>query len=400
MLFFIHKIDKVRRLGCPFRALWSLGLALILMFNTSCSSESETITTSQAGQPLTYFTSGDPLQIIEGAELDRESPFRIENLELFNNFGTLDLYRFVQNRAMGPTRPAQDDQKPPEKVTAVKKVRTHQFEKKTDTHYVYSNGSPEFDLDFTVVGDRLEWTGIYGQEIEPLHYSTSVEGDAFSLLGLYDDPSEGRVLVRIVFMRPAQTSTASRVFLEKVDDIFNYLFGPNVIAKWRGETKTILLCGPTASEYKTQVQASVDEWGLALENRLELKLETPAVYPPFSDLRSSCIYSVNQYIMDPRDNYVYFGLSVFSAYLPEARLLDSDIFIFEQEFAKLAPSPSSGFLKGQRQRTLTHEIGHLLGLHHIFDGTESVMSYDRSHSKVESYDVKAIQGLYPLKTPQ
>lgn len=397
MLFFIHKTDKVRRLKCPIGAFWSLGVLMVFVMSFGCSSDSETITTSQMGKPLTYFTSGDPLQIIDGAELNRQSPFELENLELYNNFGSLDFYRFVQNRAMGPSRPAQDDQRPPEKVTAVKKVRTHRFEKKSETQYVYSNGNSELDLNFELVKGRLSWTGIYGQKIEPLHYSTSFEGDAFSLLGLYEDPSEGSVLIRIVFMRPSQTTNGSRVFLEKVDNIFNYLFGPNVIARWAGETKTILLCGSKASEYKSQVQDSIYEWGQALKGRLELKLEIPQTYPPFSDLRSSCIYSVDQYIMDPRDNYVYFGLSVFSAYLPEARLLDSDIFIFEQEFAKLAPSPSPGFLKGQRQRTLTHEIGHMLGLHHIFDGTPSVMSYDRGHSKVGEYDVEAIQGLYPLR---
>ena len=47
-------------------------------------------------------------------------------------------------------------------------------------------------------------------------------------------------------------------------------------------------------------------------------------------------------------------------------------------------------------KTARHELGHLLGLAHQFDGTRSIMSYEKEDVEIYDYDIEAIQELYPL----
>ena len=49
-------------------------------------------------------------------------------------------------------------------------------------------------------------------------------------------------------------------------------------------------------------------------------------------------------------------------------------------------------------RTITHEFGHLLGLHHEFDGNPSIMSYNHDETEITQFDIEAVTQLYPYKS--
>lgn len=336
------------------------------------------------------------MELLAGARLEQQSPMTPDNLELFNDYGGLNSYIFMQRRPlMRDLPPPQVSERPPEVASAPRRVQAHRFESQGDGRYLYSNGVEASTLQFRLQEGRLEWVGGYGHSIQALHYSRSENLNAFSMLGVYEDPQHGRVLIGVVFYKPEVEPSLSQILIDEAERIYNYLFGPNVVVRWpRNSDRTLQLCGVGAQMYRTQVQTAISDWQQALGERLRIRLAEPGEYPPFSDLNSSCLYSIDQFIMDPREDHFFLGLAVYSAYLPEGRLFDSDIFIFNQEFQKMAESHSEEQINEIRQRTFTHEIGHWLGLHHQFDGTESIMSYNPNHRSLSTYDRDAVKTLY------
>lgn len=166
---------------------------------------------------------------------------------------------------------------------------------------------------------------------------------------------------------------------------------------------------------------SVKAWSKVLTNRLEIRGSLVSEYPPFSDLKTRCVYLVPDYFTDPDLQNANLGLTLPTYDMKNKTFFDSDVFIFEKEYQKQLDIVRDVFAeKGMsfsnlnseqllelkkafeidRQFVFTHEFGHLLGLDHPFTeknkkGEYSIMNYE-SARKFTDYDIGAIQNLYPL----
>ena len=383
------KFLAVSRQGkCLFLALFIAGFSLVGCGQTE--SESDNLPQDERSKTV-YLTNGDPLDIIKGAKLNRRSPLRPGNLENFNYYGLLSRKTFFERRLEGENADPEIVGKP--EATKSQSVKLHRFKKLSHKSYLYTNADGASDLEFRLVEGRLDWTKAFGFDVTVLHYSVDSENkNRFSLLGSYEDPELGQVLLSLVFFKPEEKPEFSRIFLKNTEAVYNYLFGPNVVARWN-KKKTISLCGVVPATHKEEIGDIRAAWQKALGDELEFKLEVLKEYPPFSDLNKSCIYWVNNFVLESHEEYLYLGRTVFSAYLPDAELVDSDIFMFEKEFTRLKEL-NADQVNPARERTLTHEIGHLLGLHHVFEGPDSIMSYDSKVKTITDYDREAIQALY------
>ena len=108
-------------------------------------------------------------------------------------------------------------------------------------------------------------------------------------------------------------------------------------------------------------------------------------------MNTNCIYTVRGYQTEHSPDYVNTAVNIYSANLFEGKLVDSDIVIWVKEYEKYdVPFEYNPKLK----KTVAHEMGHLLGLDHQFNGTPSIMSY-ASERQISTYDVLAIDELYP-----
>jgi hypothetical protein len=154
------------------------------------------------------------------------------------------------------------------------------------------------------------------------------------------------------------------------------------------------LCGEKILSFQSEAESSLATWQSALGGELRLSLKALRSYPPFSDLNVNCVYNVKGFLIDPREDRYFLGKTLYSAYLPDGELIDSDVFLFDDEFSKMSLHHPKAQVDASRRRSLTHELGHWLGLHHIFDGTPSVMSYDQDDDELSDYDRRAVLNLY------
>lgn len=166
---------------------------------------------------------------------------------------------------------------------------------------------------------------------------------------------------------------------------------------------TVSLCG--SGIHQNLVEHAVKRWGQVLVGRINLKFEKKSTYAPFSDLNEHCVQMVNAYIYDSRDNVAVYGVTLGRLSLSKKQLVDSDIFMFSEEFNKQSKAlVKAGYSEQEASDeaaqkfypALFHELGHLLGLDHKFDGTQSVMSYQIKDFEPQAYDIEALQNLYPL----
>lgn len=86
-------------------------------------------------------------------------------------------------------------------------------------------------------------------------------------------------------------------------------------------------------------------------------------------------------------------------------IINSNIFLWNDEMLKLGYSFKDANTSNNSYKlslhVLIHEIGHFLGLHHQFKkDVPSVMSYSSDNFvELQTYDIQAIQHLYPLISP-
>jgi len=220
-------------------------------------------------------------------------------------------------------------------------------------------------------------------EMDLLHFSTSEDGQHMSLLVSEQTSQDGLVLVAMYFSKQLRSDEPIRI------GQYNYIVGMGIKTNWPKENPvTLSICGYASTVLTAYAKEAAELWNEALENKLVLKLEVQKSFPPFSDLRHRGIYWIDTYIIDPLPTPA-FG-AVYSVYI-SSHFIDGDIMIFAKELQK-----DTDYVWAYKvQRTLTHEIGHFLGLHHQFDGTQSIMSYDFSDdATITSHDKTAIQELY------
>lgn len=249
-------------------------------------------------------------------------------------------------------------------------------------------------------------------EFKVQHYSVRKDRQVFSILLSMDgtiDPAirGGRTLLALYFIKK-KSDVVLGTLLNKA---YNYIFGPGVKVAWpQDKALSMTVCEDVGASYYYAQSAvrGIDEWSRPLDKRLQLEShEQFERCPPFSDVNTQTINHVTDWIeLEGRKamtQAITFSIPDFF----QSRIVDSDIFVFEAEWNEnISPHQLSDTEVYQNPKIqdlyhwmISHEMGHVLGLHHIFDGTPSIMSY-RQHNGIHTYDINAVQALYPLERPK
>ncbi len=244
------------------------------------------------------------------------------------------------------------------------------------------------------------------------HYSTSHDRNAFSILVSSDadfDPEivHEKLLISMTFIK----KKSETILGQMLDTAYNYILGPGVKLAWdQSKDVDVTICDKAHAGglYSRKVEEAVEEWQPHLEGRLRLGFKyISEACPPFSDVNTHVVTFVPDWVeLQGPDFMIAASTGIVRDYY-QSRIVDADIFLFEAEWNEALSSVQAGLtlassevsqseaLRNEIKWTMAHELGHLLGLDHQFDGTLSVMSYDDAKS-IYSYDQRAIQELYPL----
>lgn len=364
----------------------------------------------------TYFVSGDPMTIIEGTKLNNKSFLTESNIDSIDSYDVRIISFVRKNLRAGPKdlNAAMESQKPAAENVTKEALPTFSLKMSKDArgikNYTYSNPilfkGTTFYITPSLSDPKVyEFTGIKTgdgevEKIEVLHYSLKNDKSAFSIL-LSDTFEDQKYLLDFVF-----TKKVSGLPVKIADQKFNYLYGPGVRIGWdQKEELNLKLCGQEALRFGDALRRAVDQWSPTLEGRLKYSTETQSICPPFSDLNVKGVYFIKNYIMVASQVVVNMMTTIYSSNFDTSQLVDSDIFVFQSEYQKYLDQIPTTWDDPRIDkvadkffgRSMTHEFGHMLGLDHQFDGTESIMSYDDNTKNITQYDQNAVEALYPEK---
>ncbi len=340
---------------------------------------------------------GDPMKMIEGAALNPKIDFSFfegaESVSHFYTFAFVDKQSYNRKAKLkvsaGQETPLNDNRTSPIPYEVSWSANTDgspqvSLRQKHRMYTLYKD--PSTGKNYLHFQDDSTKTAAV---VEILHFSVSVDKQHCSLLFVENVPHVGQVVSAFYYSKKMKND-----FLEKLN-LFKYVRGVGLKIAWpKDKPIEIQACGANTEDIKKFMEDGVQEWNAALDSLQSIELKQADTYYPFSDLNQHCIYYVDSFILEPNENKGLLGITI-SLDFGASQFTDSDIFILKGEFLKNPILRNTQKTNKLYSRTIAHELGHFLGLHHQFDGTKSIMSYDfKDDGKISDYDKDAIRALY------
>jgi hypothetical protein len=377
-------------------------LGLMLINGISCAKNYKTA--SEPDEVLVVH--GEPMSLVSGTSLRATSNIPKNSLKLGDQYFVLP--RTFVRESMQKTRRSWQQIKndnaagPSNKSSETGYVAQRLLNVREDGGALYLAGS-YYKFLFQNNDGNLELSYIHangstyksGDEFEPIHYSINKASGVFSIL-VRESNSDLTSFTFIPFNSPSLT-------FNEDGSQYIYLLGKGRPAAWKDRAGLpIAFCNPGETTFEDLSKSSVKTWNKVLNGRLAITLQTKKC-PPFSDVNERGIYLIDVYMFTPLKHQTTAGVTLPVLDPTIGKIVDSDIFVMRSEIYDkqgAANYRSSAFYANigpaKLRRTITHELGHLLGLHHNFD-LPSIMNYDYQEDTLTKYDEDAIQHLYPVR---
>lgn len=365
------------------------------LFLVACSAKHEQSKETPVHQK--YFVKGNPLSLLNGSVFDDRAPFTRESAKMMADYSLLTFVEFVEKEeTRNETKNIDDIEKENKAQDRDRQIGLDlQLEFRELSNGEFSLGTRgeliRFNLQMT--GSNLVpveiWVGNASAKFQTLHWSINEDQTLISLLGYIDTPDTGRSLTAFYFVKNQDFGKELQL-----NPKYIYSSGAGQASQWPTD-KPLELKICNAKQFKNYAQAAAEDWASKLVGRLDFRLQVVTSFPPFTDLNYKCIYSMDAYLTEQQANMSEGGVTI--TLTGGVRRFDSDIILFPEEIKKVGKVLGESSEDMWRRRLVKHEIGHFLGLGHIFDGTNSIMSYRSSADNLWPYDIDAIQALYPLK---